>query len=913
MLRITSAVASFFALSLLAGCSGGGSSSGTSAQLSISPTTISFASVVVGSTGTASTATLTNTGNASLTITSIVLSDTSDFSMTNGCGASLAAAASCKLTFAFTPKSAAALSATVTISDSTSSSPQTITLTGTGAAQITFTPSTSLTFPSTTIGQTSASQVLTLTNTGTAALTLSGNTVTGASADFTSTTTCETSLAPSASCTFTITFTPQTVGTLTAAITLTDNASNSPQTIILTGIGTAVPVPQATLAPTSLTFSSTSISSTSAAQIITLTNSGTVALSISSIALGGTSPTDFATTNTCPATLTAGSSCPISVTFSPAAVATYGATLTVTDNSGSIAGSIQSVSLQGSGTAPVVTLAPNTGFTFPITTVGQTSAAQVLTLSNTGNATLTLSAAITGAASADFTLTSASTCGASLAAGKNCTFTLAFAPQTTGTLTAALTLTDNAANPTQSVTLTGTATAVPTPQGTLTPTAGLIFPTTAAGATSAAQALTLTNTGNATLSISGIALGGTNPADFAETNTCPVTLAAGSSCPINVTFTPAGTGSYTATLTVTDNSGNTAGSTQGVPLKGIGSSGPVTVTHTLYVFPESDNSVTPLYTLINDAKSTIDMTMYEFEDTTFLGDLVAACTRGVTVRVLLDASLKMTNNTPAYDTLNTSGANCSAVFSNTAFQATHQKTITVDGTTTAIMTLNLQSQYYSTSRDFALVENDPADIAAIEETFNEDYAAGTPYQGTQGPSDFTDQGGAGDDLIWSPTTATSTPTSPRTAQGDMLGIITSATKTLLIENEEMSASNIVSALEAACKNGVTVQIVMSEDSTTAPLSPYVSNWLDLEAAGCGVHVYADTTTGLYIHAKAVVADYGLSTQNAYVGSINYSAASMTDNRELGLYVTDPTAVMLLNTTMSADYAGGVVFQHGIVD
>ena len=925
MLRLTSVAAALFAFSLLAGC-GGGSSNSTpppSAQLSISPTTISFGSAVVGSTGTAKTATLTNTGNASLTITSIVLSDTSNFSMTTGCGASLAASASCTLTFAFTPKSAAALSTTVTISDSSSGSPQTITLTGTGTAgapQITFTPSAALTFPNTTVGQTSAPQVLTVTNTGNAALTLSVGTLAGASADFTSTTTCGTSLAPSANCTFTFAFTPQATGTLTAAIALTDNASNSPQNITLTGIGTPIPVPQATLAPASITFSPTSIGSTSAALSIALTNTGSAALSISGIVLGGKSPTDFATTNTCPATLAAGLSCQISVTFSPAAVATYSATLTVTDNAGSKAGSTQSVTLQGSGTAaptPQLTFTPATGLSFTATTVGQTSASQVLTLSNPGNAALNFSYTTTGA-TVDFTQTPTATpCVTPLAAGSNCTLMFAFTPQAIGPLSEVLTFTDNAATPSQTVTLSGIATAVPTPQGALTPATGLVFPTTAAGTTVAlTQVVTLTNTGNATLSISGITLGGANPSDFAETNACPATLAAGSNCQITVSFSPAAAASYTATLIVTDNSGNALVSTQSVPLKGIGSSGPVTVTHKLYVFPESDHSVTQLYALINGAKSTIDMTMYELEDTTFLGDMVAACKNGVTVRVLLDASLEMTNNTPAYNQLNTSGANCSAVFSNTAFQATHQKTIIIDGTTTAIMTLNLQSQYYATSRDFALVENDPADIAAIEETFNEDYAAGTPYGGTQGTSDFADQGGPGDDLIWGPTTATSTPVIPRTAENDMVGIITSATKTLLIENPDMSSSSIVTALKTVCSSKltpVTVKIVMSEDSTTPPLSPYVSNWLVLEVAGCNIHVYADTTTGLYIHAKAVVADYGLSTQNAYIGSINYSDDSMTKNRELGLYVTDPAAVTLLNTTMSTDYADGIVFQGGIVD
>jgi hypothetical protein len=311
------------------------------------------------------------------------------------------------------------------------------------------------------------------------------------------------------------------------------------------------------------------------------------------------------------------------------------------------------------------------------------------------------------------------------------------------------------------------------------------------------------------------------------------------------------------------------------------------LTYTLYAFPESDNSVTPLYALINSAQHTIDMTMYALEDTTFSGDLVAACSRGVKVRVILDQNLEKSGNTSAYNLLN-AAANCSAVWANRAFQASHQKSIILDGTQVAIMSLNLQSQYYSTTRDFALLENDAADIAAIQATFNADFAAGTPSSGVAGTSDYTYQPGAGDDLIWSPTTA----------QADMLAIINNARKTLVVENEEMGASNIVSALEAACTRGVAVHVAMVSQSS------YATNFRALEAAGCGVHVYPDTQTGFYIHAKAVVADYGLSTQSVYMGSINYSNASMTENRELGVYIADPASVQFLNATMVSDYAGG---------
>jgi hypothetical protein len=311
------------------------------------------------------------------------------------------------------------------------------------------------------------------------------------------------------------------------------------------------------------------------------------------------------------------------------------------------------------------------------------------------------------------------------------------------------------------------------------------------------------------------------------------------------------------------------------------------LTYTLYAFPEADNSVTPLYAFINGATSTIDMTMYEMQDTTFTADLVTACNRGVRVRVIFSSSIASSSAT-AYSALNgVPGGNCSAVDSNSHFVNTHQKTITIDGALptaqTAIMSLNLQSQYYSTTRDYAIIENDPVDIAAIEATFNQDYAAG----GTNSVTEYNYQPGAGDDLIWSPTTATT----------DMQAIINNAKSTLLVENEEMSASNIVSDLVAACARGVSVRIAMEYSSD------YVSNFNSLKAAGCKLSTY-NNPNGFYIHAKAVVADYGLPTQSVYMGSINYSTASMTENRELGVYISDPASVQFLNATMASDYAGG---------
>src|SRR5207247_1997959 len=147
------------------------------------------------------------------------------------------------------------------------------------------------------------------------------------------------SLAAGASCTINVTFSPSVASSEAATLTVTDSDAGSPQTASLTGTGVTG---TAALSPTSLTFSSQNVGTTSAAQTVTLTNSGGAALSISSIAVPGTNSADFGTRRSCGRSLAAGSSCTINVTFSPSASGTQAATLTVTDSEG---GSPQTASL----------------------------------------------------------------------------------------------------------------------------------------------------------------------------------------------------------------------------------------------------------------------------------------------------------------------------------------------------------------------------------------------------------------------------------------------------------------------------------------------------------------------------------------------------------------------------------------
>jgi FtsP/CotA-like multicopper oxidase with cupredoxin domain len=193
------------------------------------------------------------------------------------------------------------------------------------------------------INTTSVAKTVTVSNTGTGNLSISGVALSPIT-NFGMIHNCPTVLAPNANCTVNVTFKPTVTGGLSDTLTITDNSSTgSTQTISLTGNGT---IPVAGLSTTSLkSFGNVNVGATSAAQSVTLSNSGTASLSIASIV----APTQFAQTNDCGSSLGVGANCTISVTFKPTAAGAKSGTLTITDNSNGVANSVQNVALTGTG------------------------------------------------------------------------------------------------------------------------------------------------------------------------------------------------------------------------------------------------------------------------------------------------------------------------------------------------------------------------------------------------------------------------------------------------------------------------------------------------------------------------------------------------------------------------------------
>jgi hypothetical protein len=407
----------------------------------LSATSLAFPNTIVNQLSAVQTVMLTNSGGVNLT--SIAVSVSGAFQMTNGCGAILAPNANCTVSVQFYPTAAGYQTGTLTIQDELLK--QTVALSGTGIAPPVFSvnPS-SLTFAGQQVSVASAPQTLTVTNTGGAPLNISGFQMSGSSAasfscgaTVCSATTCGTTLSNVVgqnSCTVQVTFTPSTAGGNTAALVIS-SSNAAPNTVSVPLSGTGQAPAGLSVNPAQLAFPVVSPGQSSPSQAVTITNTGGSAAN--SLTLAPTLPFSLVQ-NACPASLAAGASCSTGVVFSPSLNGPYAGTLTVA--SPSLAASA-SVPLSGTGGAPGSVQAQPSLIAFSQTGVGLVSSPVTVTLTNPiGNASLT---SFTVAATAGFTVVN-NTCASTLEAGVSCTVGVEFAPISAGAQSGSLTVSSSA-------------------------------------------------------------------------------------------------------------------------------------------------------------------------------------------------------------------------------------------------------------------------------------------------------------------------------------------------------------------------------------------------------------------------------------------------------------------------------------
>jgi hypothetical protein len=303
--------------------------------LTISPATLAFGTETVGSTTAAKVSTLTNNTSSALSFSFAASGGYAISSSGTTCGASLASLAKCNIAVTFTPSANGGIYGAVTIADASGFSPQLIGLSGTGAgggtAPLTFAPAT-LSFAAQAVSTSSAAKTVTIKNTSASSVTLTSIATSGdfsATGGATKPCTPNLTLRATAACTMSVTFSPAlgASGTISGAIVITDNAAVSQQIVDAKGTAT-LPL---TFAPTSLTFAAQTVATASPAQTVTITSN--LATSISPTISGSG---DYAAApggaNPCASTLAANAQCTFTVTFTPSAVGTRAAAITVTDS-----------------------------------------------------------------------------------------------------------------------------------------------------------------------------------------------------------------------------------------------------------------------------------------------------------------------------------------------------------------------------------------------------------------------------------------------------------------------------------------------------------------------------------------------------------------------------------------------------
>jgi Abnormal spindle-like microcephaly-assoc'd, ASPM-SPD-2-Hydin len=520
------------------------SSTSTVGQLAVSPTSISFGNVALGTSQTQSLL-LTNSGGSDLTVTQVSVNNSAfsisgvPYPLTLGIGQS----ANCVVTFA--PQVGGNTSGTVSIAvyskrkyRRTIYSTSTVSVSGSGvtAGQLVPNPL-SLAFGNVQVGSTRTLSG-TFTNSGGSSLTISQATLGGSGFTLTGFT-LPVTLSPAQSTTFNITFTPQGSGTINGSLSISSTASNP--TLVLGLSGTGV-LSAGTLSPnpSGLSFGNVQVGSTQSLSTI-LTNSGGSAVTISQANLSTASCNVSGLS--LPLTLNVGQSVAISILFSPQSAGSMTGSLTIVSNASN---SSLSIPLSGTGVTPAVLSANPISLSFGSVATGSTQTLSQ-TLTNSGGSALTISQITPSGAG--FGVSGMNT-PMTLNPSQSLTFSVTFAPTSAGTATGTLSISSSASNSPTSVALSGTGTV--SGQLTLSPST-INFGSVTVG-TSVSQTGTLTASGS---SVTISSLWG-NSSEFTVSGiTLPRTIAAGSSASFNVIFAPTASGTTSASLGfVSDASGS---------------------------------------------------------------------------------------------------------------------------------------------------------------------------------------------------------------------------------------------------------------------------------------------------------------------------------------------------------------------
>lgn len=423
--------------------------------ITVTPASIDFGSIQVGTTSAYRVITLQNQSSSPTGVITAAITGTNaaDFGILSGTGVcvgmSLLPGQTCVLPVVFMPSLGGARSATVQMSTTGWAGSAALYGNGlTGAPALSITPPV-WDFGSIAVGSQSASKTFTVTNTGTASTgaIVPAMTGTDVSSFVVVGSTCGAPLAPGATCTGTVYFAPTSAGTKSAQIVASTVGATASAAISGTGTTTSALL---SITPATATFSTTLGGTTG--NTLTVSNTGAAAANSLTMALIGPQAAEFAIgTTTCGSTLAAGASCQVSVTFSPVVSGTAGASLTVSGSPGATASASLTGTVIVSGPSLIITPSPAD---IGSAKVGSRSSA-TLTVFNNGTVVVgPTSPAFTTGTGFSITL---NTCGPTILPGQSCAITVEFSPVAIGSASGTLTFPWNAGPPII-VSLTGTGT-----------------------------------------------------------------------------------------------------------------------------------------------------------------------------------------------------------------------------------------------------------------------------------------------------------------------------------------------------------------------------------------------------------------------------------------------------------------------
>ena len=543
-------------------------------SLRLSATSLTFSAALAGTSSAPVTLVLTNVGTVALNFAATPFVVTGDFAIrATTCGLTLGADTSCTLDLVFSPTAAGDRDSSLAIFSDAPGSPQTVSLIGRGANP----PTIQIVTAATPVAGTTTSVTVQVGNSsvyvdfsgfagsltyppgyvntaapaprGTcgAAVTaiVGGNVVMANAGTVVKNTVCDLMTAdvvvPAAgSYAFNI---PAGAISMTTPFAWSNPA---PITFTVNVVTPATPI--LAVSPSTLTFPATPAGLASATQNVTITNGGAV-----NVAIGAAAVTSgpFASAGTCVGTLAPSASCTMTLKFLPTATGPVAGTFSVTSNA---AGSPHVVALSGTGAPPLVPgiAVSGSSLTFANRTLATTSPPQSVAVTNTGTAPL----AVTGiTVSGDYAFTS--TCAALLAPGAGCTVSVTFTPLITGTRLGNLSIATNAPGSPTLVSLSGVGVDVPVGTLDISPSQ-LDFVAQPLNVSSAAQLVSVTNVGSATVFILDIRLTG----DFAfedvaaPARACGGPLAPAATCVLAVTFRPTAAGNRFGSLRIASDGTN---------------------------------------------------------------------------------------------------------------------------------------------------------------------------------------------------------------------------------------------------------------------------------------------------------------------------------------------------------------------